>query len=182
MKKTITYIIAICAVFSLIFTSSATLTSCGEPIPPNPDQDSINKANSSYVSCNINGEYWETCGKIGLPSPYKIQWFQGSYLDITGIDYCDKFTSNGTDLYIKIPNFYKPDSFTVSSNEASCYFNTIEGYKTKGDADGYVEITRIDTVGRYLYGTFQFDVYDEINDSTIHIDQGLINKIRYTKL
>jgi hypothetical protein len=169
-------------VFSLLFTSSATLTSCGDPIPPNPDQDSINKANSSYISCYVNGEYWETCGKIGLPSPFKIQWFQGSYLDITAIDYCDKFTSNGTDLYIKIPNFYKVDSFTITNDGASCSFNSVEGYKTKDDADGYVNITRIDTIGRYLYGTFSFDVYDKENDSTLSISQGIINKIRYTKL
>jgi hypothetical protein len=182
MKKTIIYIVAICVAFMLLLTSSATLTSCGEPIPPNPDQDSINKANSSYISCYINGKPWETCGKIGLPSPYKIQWFQGGYMDVTGLDYCETFTSNNTDIYIKIPDFHQADSFTVLEDRASCIFNTIEGYKTQDDAIGFINITRIDTIGRYLYGTFGFDVYNEENDSTVRLDQGIINKIRYTKL
>lgn len=179
MKKTITYIIAICAVSSLLFTSSATLTSCGEPIPPNPDQDSINKANSSYISCYINGEYWETCGKIGLPSPYSSSWYPDR-LEVYGQDYCSEISS---EIALRIQNFYGIGKYPLDDYSVATIgkFDFDNDFNTNAKYLGELEIDSIDERGRYLFGTFKFQCYNIISDSIIAITQGKINKIRYTK-
>lgn len=166
-------------VFSLLFTSSATLTSCGEPIPPNPDQDSINRANSSYISCYINGEYWETCGKIGLPSPYSSSWYPDR-LEVYGQDYC---SDKSFEIAVRVENFddigpYKLNDIslaTISQFTVESQFSTTESYT------GNLEIDSIDQSGRHLYGSFSFQCYNSNLDSVTTITDGRINKIRYTK-
>lgn len=179
MKKIITYLIAASIAVGLLFTSSATLTSCGEPIPPNPDQDSINKANSSYVSCYINDEYWETCSKIGQGTPYSSSWYPNK-LEVYGQDYCSDISY---EIALRIENFndmglYSLDNFSVA---AVGKFSQESEFDTNNEYKGYINIDSINQTGRYLYGSFSFKCYNSNLDSVITITNGIINKVRYTK-
>jgi len=179
MKKTITYIITICAVSSLLLTGSATLTSCGEPIPPNPDQDSINRANSSYINYYINGEYWEDCSKLGQGTPYSSGWYPDR-LEIYGQDYCSEISS---EIALRIQNFSGIGKYHLNDYSVATIgkFSSESQFTTTDSYTGNLDIDSIDELGRYLYGSFSFKCYNSNLDSVISITDGRINKIRYTK-
>ena len=138
----------------------------------------------SKMSCTINGELWGDCfpGVFGPVPRVFGQRFTGSYIDFTGMEWCEKYDERNSYLYIKIADVSDTGTYYLNEDNKAIFYLTqgIEKEEYITQNIGTVRITRFeDRVNHTLIdGTFAFTAYNADLKQSLHITEGKFENIR----